>query len=82
MDGTRTSDLDTLMMVIHNPDESVAHKRQATRAMRRIKAQMGDPKIKHLRERLVRANQAEDSEGSAKISDELTEYQLRHYPAQ
>lgn len=80
MDGTRSSDLDVLTMVIHNPDESEAHKRQATRAMKRIKRQMSDPILRGLRERLVRANQAEDAEESSKISDEIQDYQNRHYP--
>jgi hypothetical protein len=79
MDGTRIADLDRLTMVIHNPDESVAHKRQAARALGRIKRQMHDPKLKALRERLIRATQANDTYWVEKLSDELHDYQFRTY---
>lgn len=79
MDAGRYRDLDRLTMVLHNPDESEHHKRQAARSIERIKQQMHDPNIKRLRERLIRAQRASDAYESEKISDELSAYMKRTY---
>jgi hypothetical protein len=79
MDEGRSNDLDHLTMVLHNPDETARHKRQARRAIDRIKKQMQDPTIKRLRERLIRAQQASDTVEAEKISNELQDYMKRTY---
>jgi len=67
MDQGRIKDLDQLTMVIHNPDESALHKRQAHRSIARIKALMRDKKLQNERERLIRATQAGDVVKSKKL---------------
>lgn len=79
MDGTRTSDLAVLHGVLNNPDESAIHKRQATRAIASIRRKINDPKIRALRERLVKAQAAGDVPIVDKISSELHEYEQRTY---
>lgn len=79
MDEGRFHDLNRLTMVLHNPDESDLHKRQASRAMEKIKKKMRDPFLRKQRERLIRAHQAQDSAEAEKISDIISEYERRTY---
>lgn len=79
MDGTRHADIDHLTMVIHNPDESELHKRQAHRALKRIKQTMRDPFIKGQRERLIKAQRAADTAEVEKISASLQAYSTSKY---
>jgi hypothetical protein len=79
MDLSRSHDLDHLTMVLHNPDETPLHKRQAYRALNRIKRKMRDPKIKSLRLRLIKAQAASDPTEAEKISEELIAYEYATY---
>jgi hypothetical protein len=79
VDGTRIDDLDRLQHVLDDPNESELHKRQATRAMGRIKLKMRDPVIKAQRERLVRAAQANDNDAMERIGEQLFEYEQRTF---
>lgn len=79
MDGTRSSDLVVLHGVLNNPDESEAHKRQAAKAITRIKRKMNDPFITSTRSRLVKAQRAGDVAEVEKMSSELAEYERRTY---
>lgn len=80
MDGTREADLERLHRIMHDPEESDRHKRQAHRAFQKIRKVASDPFITAERARLIRANQAGDAEAAKKISLTLADYQNRHYP--
>lgn len=79
MDEGRFHDLNQLTMVIHNPDESALHKRQAHRSLDKIKSTLKDKTLQRERQRLVRATQAGDVDEVEKISEIIREHMLRTY---
>lgn len=79
MDQGRFHDMEQLTMVLHNPDESALHKRQAHRALEKIKSKMRDPFIHSQRERLIKATQAGDVDEVDKISEIISDYEIRTY---
>jgi hypothetical protein len=79
MDEGRYHDFNKLTAVLNNPAESARHKRQASRALAKIKLKMNDPFIKSERARLIRAQQAGDVDEAGKISDSISDYETRKY---
>lgn len=79
MDESRQYDMAKLTAVLNDPDESERHKRQARRAMDRIKQKANDPELKKQRERLIKAQRANDSNEIEKISDLIHDYSMRTY---
>lgn len=79
MDLTREADLARLHRVLADPDETPLHKRQADKAMYRIKRKMHDRTLAAFRQRLIRADQAGDSAEARKIAEALKDYERRTY---
>lgn len=79
MDSGRQHDLQVLYKVLNDPNESAIHKAQAQRAIKKIQLVARDPKIRSLREQLIRAHKAADTEAADKIGSQIREYQGRKY---
>ncbi len=79
MDQGRMHDLKQLHAVLNDPRESELHKRQARRAIGKIQKVARDPHIARERERLIKAQRANDHDEAEKIGDNIMRYQGRKY---
>lgn len=79
MDSGRQHDLQVLNRVLNDPSESELHKRQARSSIRKIEVVARDPKIRGLRERLIKAHRAGDADAAEKIGVEIRRYQGSKY---
>lgn len=79
MDSGRQHDLQTLHGVLNNPNETERHKRQARNSIKKIELVARDPKIRSLRERLIKAHRANDQDAAEKIGSEIRSYQGSKY---
>lgn len=78
-DNSREADMYHLDSVRKDETATPANRRRADRTMSLIKRQMSDPRLISQRERLIKANIAEDAEEARKISAWLNAYMYRKY---
>jgi len=74
VDSSRIKDLETIKGWLKDPKFSKARKQMYLRTYRKIQAQMRDKQLSLMRERLVRATQAEDKVAMWKITNQIKNY--------
>lgn len=74
VDSSRLKDLSMLRAWIDDPKYSIDRKKMFQRTFDKIVAQMRDPKLAGLRERLMKATKAEDKLEMWKITNQIKEY--------
>ena len=74
MDESRAKDLAHLQSVIDDPLKPYLARYRADKAKQAIIRQMKDPKLRRMRERLIKAAKAFDEEAELKIGQEIKSY--------
>ena len=73
-DSSRIKDLEQIKGWLADPKKSIARKQMLHRTYKKIQAQLHDKKLANMRERLVKASQANDSYELWKITNQIKDY--------